>query len=144
MSMTRGQISVLPTPGGALYEPPNPQRTAKSCSNCGMWSEDSFCALFGDKTILSFDVCGYHVASSGPPRKRRIRLPIIPLDPVLAGLAWAPRGTRCGTCNHFRAEDKGTQGICVRVRQEKRVALARVESYGCCSLYAGPLVVDVK
>lgn len=131
---------MLPTAGEALYEPPNAKKTAKSCANCGLWALDSTCALFGDRAIFSFDVCSYHV--NGKPAKKRIRLPIVPLSPNLSGLSWAPQGTRCGTCKHFRADATGPMGDCVRVRDDKRVKLARVHEYGCSSRYVG-LAIEI-
>lgn len=133
--LTRGQILVLPTLGEALYEGPNPQKTAKSCSNCGMFSLDNFCAILGDKAILPFDVCSFQI--DGVPAKKRIRLNVIPLDPVLAGLSWAPAGTRCGTCNFFRPDAEGPMGYCVRIRDDNHVKLARVHEYGCSARYRG-------
>lgn len=133
--LTRGQISVLPTLGEALYEGPNEKLTAKSCSNCGLWSRDNFCALFGDRAIFSFDVCSFQI--DGVPAKKRIRLNVVPLDPVLGGLSWAPKGTRCGTCDHFRPDANGPMGHCVRIREDKRVKLARVHAYGCSARYGG-------
>lgn len=129
---TRDQIAVLPTLAEALYEPPTPPaENAKSCGNCGLWSLDERCVLFGDKAIFSWDVCSYHVA--GTPMPRKVHLKVLPLDPTLAGLSWAPKGTKCGSCEAFIRERR----LCTRTRDDKVVKLATVHQNGCCSRYTG-------
>lgn len=131
MPLSKAQIAILPNLGEVLYEPASKDREAKKCGNCALWSLDKRCALFGDRSIFSWDGCGYHV--DGAPRAKRIRLKMAPLDPKLAGLGFYPRGTRCGRCAAFQPGKSN----CNRVRDFWVVKLAVVDSFGCCTRYSG-------
>jgi hypothetical protein len=128
----------LPMPGGALYRPPNPDGSRKSCGNCIMFvSKENRCVIHSRSLEIGDDLmCGYHVY--GTPMERWMDHPgIMPVTPDLSGLRWAGPGVACASCKFYVAQSN-EGGTCIAVSDPNtRKPGVPVESRGWCARYEG-------
>lgn len=128
----------LPTIGEALYAPPNPDGSRKSCGNCYLMCGGSTTRCSVHDVPVSPDmVCGYHLF--GEPVPMGIQLPVLPIAPELSGLATIPGGTSCGGCRFFGPTAYGPPGTslgsCAGIAGQPTV-----DAGGCCARWEAVVV----
>lgn len=126
----------MPQAGGALYVPPAPGFTRRSCDNCCLWiTPGDECDIHApDVKVVADATCGYWVG--GTPLKKRSDRKILHVLPEFSGLETVKGGTHCGNCKWFKKGD-GAEGLCQVVANAKRDGHQEVHEDGCCALWEG-------
>jgi hypothetical protein len=119
-----------PTAAQALYVPPNPDGTGKSCSSCYLFDGTDRCGIHAELVGPGM-VCGYHLY--GIPGPDALRPRALAISPALSGLSAAPAGgTSCSGCRHSVPDAAGA--TCDFVVGGDGAPL-RVERLACCAAW---------